>query len=273
MSQNQQKQPPTQGQKFRIILLNAMTRPLSAAVVAITLIVGLLVNPWFFAVGGAFYAFLVWSTLQDAGESKQVLNEVLYPERTRKLDLNKLQGGYRDALTNALNTRRKIETAVAETDDAGIRKALTDSTDNLDELTGTIYDLALKAQNVETSLQGFRLDVGDVQSSIMSLQNLVKNTTDPFSKSQYQATLEGKQQQLKNYHDTTEALNRWHAQLDNALSTLDTILSQVLRIRSSEVLSLSSATDEVSTSLRDQVQQLKATSDALDSVYGLGDHK
>jgi hypothetical protein len=39
------------------------------------------------------------------------------------------------------------------------------------------------------------------------------------------------------------------------------------------VLSLSSATDEVSTSLRDQVQQLKATSDALDSVYGLGDQK
>jgi hypothetical protein len=154
LSQTQQKQPPTQSQKFRIILLNAMTRPLSAAVVAITLIVGLLVNPWFFAVGGAFYAFLVWSTLQDAGDSKQVLNEVLYPERTRKLDLNKLQGGYRDALTNALNTRKKIETAVAETDDPGIRKALTDSTDNLDELTGTIYDLALKAQNVETSLQG-----------------------------------------------------------------------------------------------------------------------
>ena len=262
-------QPPDQGQKFRILLLNALTRPLSGAVVAITLVVGLLVNPWFFLVGGAFYAFLVWSTLQDAQESKQVLNEVLYPERTRKLDLNKLQGSYRQALQRALATRKKIETAVAETDDPGIRRALTDSTDNLDELTGTIYDLALKAQSVQSALQGYSVDTGSVQSDIMRLENLVKNTPDDFARSQYQATLDGKRQQQQNYRDTTEALNRWHAQLDNALSTLDTILSQVLRIRSSEVLSLSSATDEVSTSLRDQVDQLKATSDALDSVYGL----
>lgn len=261
-------QPPTQERKFRILLLNAMTRPLSAAVVAITLIVGLLVNPWFFAVGGAFYAFLVWSTLQDTQESKQVLNDVLYPERVRKFDLNKLQGAYRAAIQRALDTRKKIETAVAETDDPGIRKALNDSTDNLGELTGTIYDLAIKAQSVQTGLQGYSVDTGSVQSDIMRLENLVKNTSDSFAKSQYQATLDGKRQQLQNYHDTTEALNRWHAQLDNALSTLDTILSQVLRIRSSEVLSLSSATDEVSTSLRDQVEQLKATSDALDSVYG-----
>ena len=262
-------QPPTQGTKFRILLLNAMTRPLSAAVVAITIIVGLLVNPWFFAVGGAFYVFLVWSTLQDAQESKQVLNEVLYPERTRKLDLNRLQGSYRAAIQRALGTRKKIETAVAETDDPGIRKALADSTDNLDELTGTIYDLALKAQSVQSALQDYSVDTSSVQSDILRLENLVKNTSDSFARSQYQATLDGKRQQLQNYHDTTEAINRWHAQLDNALSTLDTILSQVLRIRSSEVLSLSSATDEVSTSLREQVEQLKATSDALDSVYGL----
>ncbi len=268
MKQTSSIQPPSQGDKFRILLLNAMTRPLSAAVVAITVIVGLLVNPWFFLVGGAFYAFLIWSTLQDARESKQVLNEVLYPERARKFDLNKLQGSYREALQRALDTRKKIETAVAETDDPGIRKALTDSTDNLGELTGTIYDLALKAQSVQSGLQGYSIDIEGVQSDILRLENLIKNTTDTFARSQYQATLDGKRQQLQNYSDTTEALNRWHAQLDNALSTLDTILSQVLRIRSSEVLSLSSATDEVSTSLRDQVDQLKATSDALDKVYG-----
>lgn len=262
-------QLPDQSRKFRILLLNAMTRPLAGAVVAITVVIGVLVNPWFFLVGAAFYAFIVWSTLQDAQESKQVLNEVLYPERTRKFDLNKLQGGYRASLERALNTRKKIETAVSETDDPGIKRALTDSTDNLGELTGTIYDLALKAQSVQGALQNYSVDTSSVRSDIMRLENLVRNTTDDFAKSQYQATLDGKRQQLQNYSDTTEAINRWHAQLDNALSTLDTILSQVLRIRSSEVLSLSSATDQVSTSLREQVEQLKATSDAFDSVYGL----
>ena len=51
------------------------------------------------------------------------------------------------------------------------------------------------------------------------------------------------------------------------MSTLDTILSQVLRIRSSEMLSFSDATDQVSRSLRNEVDNLKATSDALDSLY------
>lgn len=259
---------PSQDQKFRILLLNALTRPLAGAVLAITIVVGWLVSPWFFVVGAAFYVFLVWSTLQDAQESKQVLNEVLYPERVRSLDLGKLQGSYRQAIQRALDTRKKIESAVAETDDPGIRRALTDSTDNLQELTGTIYDLALKAQSVQSALQGYSVDTGSVKSDIMRLENLVKQTTDTFARDQYQATLDGKRQQMQNYRDTTDALNRWYAQLDNALSTLDTILSQVLRIRSSEVLSLTSATDEVSTSLREQVDQLKATSDAMDQVYG-----
>src|SRR5215203_5580229 len=162
--------PPTQERKFRILLLNAMTRPLSAAVVAITVVIGLLVNPWFFLVGAAFYAFIVWSTLQDAQESKQVLNEVLYPERTRKFDLNKLQGGYRQSFQRALDTRKKIETAVAETDDPGIRRALNDSTDNLGELTGTIYDIALKAQSVQIALQNYRVDTTGVRSDILRLE-------------------------------------------------------------------------------------------------------
>ncbi len=258
--------PPTQGRKFRILLLSALIRPVAAAVLAITIVVGLTVSYWFFLVGAAFYAFIVYSSLQDPQESRQVLDEALYPER--KLDLNKLTGPYREALQKALDTRKRIETAVAQTDDPGVRTALAQSTGDLGELTGTIYDLALKAQSLQSSLQGSSIDIEGLQGDILRLQNLVKNTTDEFAKSQYQATLDGKRQQLQNYQDTTEALNRWHAQLDNALSTLDTILSQVLRMRSSEVLSLSSATDQVSTSLRDQVNQLKATSDALDAVYG-----
>ena len=75
-------QQPTSEQKFRILLLSAMTKPLAAAVVAITIIVGLMVSYWFFAVGAAFYIFIVYSSLQDPIESRQVLDEALYaPQR------------------------------------------------------------------------------------------------------------------------------------------------------------------------------------------------
>jgi hypothetical protein len=261
------RKPPTREHQFRILLLNAMTRPLAAAVVAITIIVALFVNYWFFAVGALFYAVIVYFTLQDTQESKQVLNEVLYPEKARKLDLNRLSGGYRGALDRAIATRKKIDVAVAATDDPGIRKALAYSTADLEELIGTIYDIAIKAQGVEGMLRSSNVNMTALSEEIKRLERVVSSTRDEFARGQYQATLDGKRQQLKNFTDTNDALNRWRAQLDNALSTLDTILSQVLRIRSSEALSLSSATDLLSNSLREEVEQLKATSDALDTVY------
>ncbi len=73
---------------------------------------------------------------------------------------------------------------------------------------------------------------------------------------------------MQNLTDTTVAMRRWDSQIENALSTLDTLLSQVLRIKSSEVLSYNAATDELSNSLKREVESLKATAEAMDNVYG-----
>ena len=91
---------------------------------------------------------------------------------------------------------------------------------------------------------------------------------DDYLKSQYQATLDAKREQQQNLRDANQALIRWQAQLDNALSALDTIYSQVLKIKSAEVRNLSAATDEVSQSLKEQIENLRITSDAFDQVYG-----
>ncbi len=260
---------PTRQQEFRAILLNAATRPMAGLVVAITLAIGFTISPLFFPVGALFYALIVYSSVRDTTESKRVIDDTFYPERTRKLDLNKLAGGYRVALQHALDTRKKIDDAVAATADPGIKKALQGSTGDMEELVGTIYDIAVKAQSLQSALQASNMNVTAITQDVARLEQTVHQTKDDFARGQYQATLDGKRQQLQNYQDTESALNRWHAQLDNALGTLDTIFSQVLRIRSSEVLSLSTATDQVSNSLKSEVEALKATSDALDSVYGL----
>jgi hypothetical protein len=260
---------PTRSQQFRILLVRALSQPMALAVVVITIAVAFLVSPWFLIVGVLFYGFIVVSSLQDAGESRRVLDQVLYPEKVRKFDLNKLSGNYRASMQRAIDTRQRIEAAVTNTSEESIRKALFDSTNDLDELVGTIYDIALKAQTLLTSIQSSNVNVTALAADVKRLEKVVSTTADDFAKSQYQATLDGKREQLKNFSDINDAIARWHAQLDNALSTLDTILSQVLRIKSSEVLSLSSTTDEVSNTLKEEVEALKATSDALDEVYGL----
>jgi hypothetical protein len=239
----------------------------SIAIAAGTLLLALFVSWWFLLVGAAAYVVFAYVSTSNQQGLKQLSGAMPAPTgNPQRYDLNKLQGKYRETMQRALDKRQSIETAVAETGDPGTRRALQDSTHDLEELTTTIYDLTLKAQGVQSAMQSSNT-LATLSEDITRLENAIKTTNDEFQRGQYYATLDGKLQQMQNFTDIKVALDRWDAQLDNALSTLDTILSQVLRIRSSEMLSFSDATDQVSHSLRNEVDNLKATSDALDSLY------
>ncbi len=259
--------PASSDRKFRVVLLNALIRPMAAATIAITIIVIALTGWWWFGlIGAAAYAFLVWSTLNDPQMTAQVLAEELYPER--KLDLGRLRSPYKEAVQRALAGRKRIEDAVATASTATLRAALADSVQQVKEVTDTIYDIALKAQDLQTSLGSTGVDLNALDNDIRQLQYQVQYAKDDYLKGQYQATLDAKREQQQNLRDANQALIRWQAQLDNALSALDTIYSQVLKIKSAEVRNLSAATDEVSQSLKEQIENLRITSDAFDQVYG-----
>jgi hypothetical protein len=186
--------------------------------------------------------------------------------RGANLDLGRLHGKYLDLVQRALGTRRRVEEAVAQTSDAGQRSVLADAIKDLPELTENIYVLACKAQGVQ---EGVGVDpLERLAGEVKQLEASIKATNDEFQKSQYYAAMDGKLQQMQNMTDVTVAVRRWDAQIENAVSTLDTLLSQVLRIKSSEVLSYTGATDDLSHSLRREVDSLKATADAMDNVYG-----
>jgi hypothetical protein len=238
----------------------------SVAIAVVTLIFAVALSWWFLLVGAAAYVIFAYVSTSNPQGLKQLSSAMPSVTAGPHFDLSRLQGKYHDAMQRTLDKRHSIETAVAETGDPGTRRALQDSTRALEELTTTIYDLALKAQSVQSAMQSSNT-LGALSDDITRLENSIKTTNDEFQKSQYYATLDGKLQQMQNFTDIKVALERWDAQLDNAMSTMDTILSQVLRIRSSEMLSFSDATDQVSKSLRTEVDNLKATSDALDSLY------
>jgi hypothetical protein len=259
--------PANNDRKFRALLLNALIRPMAAATIAIPIIVIALTGWWWFGLfGAAVYIFLVWSTLTDPQMTAQVIAEELYPER--KLDLGRLRSPYKEAVQRALAGRQRIEQAVATANTATLRDALADSVQQVKEVTDTIYDIALKAQDLQTSIGASNIDLNALDNDIRQLQYQVQYAKDDYLKSQYQATLDAKREQQTNLRDANQALIRWQAQLDNALSALDTIYSQVLKIKSAEVRNLSAATDEVSQSLKEQIENLRITSDAFDQVYG-----
>jgi gas vesicle protein len=233
---------------------------------AVTLILSFF-NAWYLLVGLVALLAFGYFVSTGAGNASRVAAGTSVATTASRVDVNKLLGKYHDCMAQALARRANIERLIAETGDPGLRRALTESTRALPELTDTIYGLATKAQGVQGVLESSH-SLDALTDEIERLETSIKGTTDEFQRGQYYATLDGKLQQMQNLTDTKVALERWDAQIENALSTLDTILSQVVRMQSSEVLSYTGATDDMSHSLREQVQELKATSDALDSVYG-----
>ncbi|MDQ6694168.1 MAG: hypothetical protein M3014_07070 [Chloroflexota bacterium] len=256
--------------------------PVAAVVLLVTLFIALAGYPLVWLVGGAIVLALLWPMLFGAARGGAGIQPS--PSLTPQppvLALDKLRGHYLDQMRNVLATRRKIEEAISQTDDAGQRQVLANATKFLPDLTDSIYRLSLKAQSVqsemgEPGLAGSAVMGGgpmqELTGEIKRLEAAIQGTNDEFQKSQYYAALDGKLQQMQNMADTTVAVRRWDAQIENAVSTLDTLLSQVLRIKSSEVLSYSgvgsSGQDELSNSLKREVDSLKAAAEAMDTVYG-----
>src|SRR5919204_2474833 len=132
---------------FQTILANTWKRwpAASIAIAAGTIILALTISWWFLLVGVAAYVIFAYVSTSNPQGLKQLSSVMPAPPgNPQRFDLNRLQGKYREAMQRALDKRQRIESAVAETGDPGTRKALQDATHDLEELTTTVYDLALK---------------------------------------------------------------------------------------------------------------------------------
>jgi uncharacterized membrane protein len=258
------------GDGFRAMVNRALERPLLVigVIVVITALLMYAFGWWPLILGIVAIALVLYASPRAMQDTRRMFSGAPAQTGAPSIDLNRLEGKYRQSMERALGTRSNIERAIAETQDPGMKLALTDATRQLDEMTQNIYGLAFKAQSIQNSLQASS-SMKALSEEIERLNEQANSTNDEFQKSQYLSSLDGKLQQMQNLTDTTVALNRWEAQMDNAISTMETILSQVLRIKSSEVLSYTGATDDLSQRLRQEIESLKATSDAMDSVYGM----
>lgn len=259
--------------KRRIAITYALTTPLAAGTLLLGLILGtvfaLLGFSWvsviLFALGLLFYGLIVWTTLGDEEQIRKVIVEELYPERSA--DLRRLRGRYASIMQEALDDRKRIERAVRESPEA-LQRALVDTLEQVGVITDTIYEIAYKAQSLEESLGP--VNEAREQQEIARLSQAVKATQDPYLRQQYQETLETKRELLQNLARVRNGLERWHAQMQRAATTMDNLYSQVLMLRSAEIRNLTEASDLVTQSLRQQVEELRMTNKAMDEVFSGG---
>ncbi len=256
--------------KMRIALTYALTTPLASATLALTflgagLLIGFgfdLVGVFFLLAGLCFYALIVSGTLRDTEQIRRVIVEELYPERSA--DLRKLRGRYATVMQEALDDRKRIERAIRQSPEA-LQRVLAETLEQVGAITDTIYEIAYKSQTLEESLEP--VNVEQEQKEIARLRRAIETSQDPYLRQQYQGTLQVKEELLENVSRIRNGLERWQAQLQRAATTLDNLYSQVLMLRSAEIRNLTEATDVVSQNLKAQVEELRATSKALDEVF------
>lgn len=224
---------------------------------------------WFFFVGLAFYALFFYLSLRNVymGISAGTGGAGLPGAGNYSFDLSRLSGKYRAAVERAVNSKTEIEQAIPSTTDAGTQRALQDATHDLPELVYIMHTLAVKAQSVETVLQSSNA-MQRLAEEIKGLDEQFRSTEDALVRGQLQSALDGKQQQMQSLTDTTAALNDWDGQMDEALSALDTVRTEISGLGSSGALTGSEAS-RISSSIRQQIDSLKATSDTLESVYSM----
>lgn len=256
--------------KWRIALTYALTTPLAAITLIVTLVVAgvllllgyTLLGVIFLVAGLLFYALQVMGTLRDEDQIRRVLVEELYPERSA--DLRKLRGKYAAVMQEALDDRRRIERAIHESPEA-VQRALSDTLEQVGAITDTVYEIAYKSQSLEESLTP--VNEAKEQQEVARLQKTLAATQDAYLRQQYQETLDAKRELLENVARIRNGLERWEAQLQRASTTLDNLYSQVLMIRSAEIRNLTEASDVVTQSLRQQIEELRLTNKAMDEVF------
>ena len=247
--------------ELKIVLLNALTQPLGAVALALGIVIGFFVWSPFLAIGIIGYVLIFLSSLADQAENQKVVQSELHPPR--KINLSALTGSYKQALQQTMITQQQIDAAVARSE-PGMRDTLKRLTADVDDLIGAAYDIALQAQDVQASLS--IINRADVANEIVRQQRLLGSAPSDYLRSQYQATLDAKQEQLNNLNAVAEALQRWQAQLAHAQASLGEILTQILKIRSSAILQATFDTDGFSDQLREQTTALRETAKAFDKL-------
>jgi len=248
--------------ELKIVILNALFQPLGAIALAVGILVGAFVWGPFLIIGVIGYLAIVLSSLADQAENQRVVQAELHPPR--RIDLGALRGAYRQALQQAQTTQQQIDRAVA-TAEPGLRETLKRLTADVDDLVGAVYDIALKAQDVEASLE--LINRRSLLDEVTRLERLLASAPSDYLRNQYQATLDAKREQLANLNTIDEALQRWQAQLAHAQASMGDILTQILKIKSSAIMQATFDTDGLSGQLREQTTALRETARAFDRLH------
>jgi hypothetical protein len=249
----------TRSQLTRAIAVNAATKPINIVVPAGVAVAGALLGiGWLWPVAVLVYVALVVATFFDADEAEKVGKrsrgaEDGKPAAQRQLDPAQLAPPIAERLQQALAEERQIRETIESAD-----VDLTEVTTEVDGLVTNLEKSAQRAQLVYDYLSD-----QDSRTLERRARELARNQ-DPDS----QRAAAAVRDQMKLAKDLEATLNRFYAQMDHAVVSLQTIRGELVRI---SVAGEAEAQAETAERVRDLRQEVGAMADGMREAYARAD--
>lgn len=248
----------TRSQLTRAIAVNAATKPINIIVPAAVAVVGALIGiSWLWAVAVLVYVALVIATFFDANEAEAVGKRSRGVEAgkpaQRQLDPAQLAPPIAERLQQALAEEQQIRQTIE-----GADVDLTEVDSEVDGLVGNLEKSAQRAQLVYDYLS--EQDSRTLERRAGELER----RKDPDS----QRAAAAVRDQMKLAQSLEATLNRFYAQMDHAVVSLQTIRGELVRI---SVASEPEAQAETADRVRSLREEVGAMADGMSEAYARAD--
>lgn len=249
---------------------HAIFRWESAATIAATIIamVGTAVTDLPFApaialaIGLTIEGIIVASSLTDQELKRKIQHELT----KRKFDVNHIGDKHlQEQFTQALDYQKRIEAAIDEQPDSLLKDELIQTSVQMDDWLGHIYNLAEKIARYRKRQDSITRDKNRVWQRIKELEKDYELETNPAVKKQIQETINGLKQQYNALDNVENTMQRAELQLENSLAHLGTIYSQALLVDAKDIDS--SRARRLRQEIDEEVIELNDVLLAMDEVY------
>ena len=261
---------------FGALLASAMLRWETLVTIMVTAILFLFVQdvslpfldwqPWYWLVlGGLAEAVLVASTLNDPEAAEQALAE----DFEREYDLRNIHNRIsRERLRDAFEYRRNM-LKLADAARGTMRTRQRTLISGINDWIAHMYNLATRIDHFENNDLAAR-DMQRVPRKIASVRRRIERESDAHTRHDLEQQLKLLQRQLVSLEASASIIKRAEIQLESTLSALGTVYAQMSLLGAKD--SDGTRGQRLGIEIKDEIDKLQDTIDAMDEVHFHGQH-
>lgn len=262
-------EPNLRARLQRALILNAVTDWRGGVVMALAILLAFFgpdlfpAFPWWgwLIGGGLAWGGLAWSIFKDEKVAAQVAADLL----KQKYEPTAVKSGdMRDKLIKAFDYRAQIAAAIAGKRRGVLRDHLEQTAREIDDWIGGLWEVARRVDTFEGN-RTIQQDLQAVPVAIRNYETRLKTESNAEVRQQLEDTLASRRAQWATLQNLQSTIERGKLQVDQTISSMGTIYSQVLLMDAKDIDS--GKYQRLQDDIAEEVKSLRDVVDAMDEVY------